>query len=199
MGKTTLVLLPFPNIYKNRVGATCFRLSMRSVHCTWRCWQAQLVRRARCKQFHINPPVQFWFSRLFLNSIFPDFLRLAPTTSQRISPILQTVNVTNFWPKNLNKQLHPRGQVTTQAPQIDLINPASRRGDTSKSQNYVAVNPLFGAMLLFQCQERHHTMLCVWDHHMLSDKPATGENWPGATNNRNISELLLHYAEIQQG
>lgn len=146
MGKTTLDLLPFANICTELGWSYIVSGSAWPLHCTWRCWQAQLLSTARSEQFHTNPPMRFCFSRLLLIGffqIFPDCL--PPTTAQRtlLCLIHQTVNVINYWPRKQNKQFHPRSQITTHALFINFINPASRIRNTSEPQNYGAANTLW--------------------------------------------------------
>lgn len=165
---------------------------MRSVHCTWRCWQAELVRRARCKQFHVNPAVQFWFSKRFLTAfsqIFPGWLWQQPREHRPFSKqFMLLIFDQKIWTASPQRPGYNSGP-------IDPLHKSC-----FQEKRHKGVSKLCGSKsTVWSCPtipmpRKASTTLC----HMLLDKPATGEHWPGATNNRSFSELLLHYAETQQ-
>ena len=152
-------------------------------------------------KFHINPPVRFWLSRLLLIWFFQTVcLQQQPRehysvwfSKQLTLSIIDQENWANSFTPEPRLQLRPLwgGQLHKSFFQqmrhqwvLKLWGSKSTIWScaTSSSNTKKGTTPTF----------------CVWDYHRLSDKPATGANWPGAANNRSFSELLLHYTETRQ-
>lgn len=82
------------------------------------------------------------------NGIFPDFPRLIASNNNPEKTTLSDSKQLKFSITDQKKIISfPRTKITSQTPLIHFLNSPFRRWETSKSQTYMAANPLSGAVL----------------------------------------------------